>query len=326
MNDRPTSRLGYLDLGLLLYLGAVWGAAFLFLRVASPEVGPIWTAEIRIALAGGALALVVGPRRLWALRHRLRQLGLVGIAFSAVPFSLLAFATLTLPAALASLLMATTPLFTAVIATLWLRQRLTRSTIVGLAVGFSAVVVLLGGSTSAIGPETLIAFLAGLGAALSYAFAGTYVRRSTNGISPLDLAAGQLLAGAAILLPIAILSGPPRMPALDGAVSLVLMALISTAIAWPVFFRVSQRTNATTASTVTFIVPMFGVLWGGLILGEPIGPQLLVGFGLVLVSLVLVLQFPLGRLRVALGGLVRPRGPGLSSIRQPQARLPRTAP
>jgi drug/metabolite transporter (DMT)-like permease len=96
------------------------------------------------------------------------------------------------------------------------------------------------------------------------------------------------------------------MPAFDGAVSLGLMALVSTAIAWPVFFRLSERTNATTASTVTFIVPMFGILWGGLILGEPIGPQLLVGFGLVLVSLVLVLQFPVGRIRVAAGALGHP--------------------
>jgi drug/metabolite transporter (DMT)-like permease len=307
MNDRPSSpRLGYLDLGMLLYLGAVWGAAFLFLRVAAPEVGPVWTAEIRIALAGAALALLVGPRRLWALRHRLRSLGVVGLTFSALPFSLLAFATLTLPAALASLLMATTPLFTALISTLWLGQRLSRSSIVGLGVGFTAVVVLLGGSTATIGPETAVAFLAGLGAALSYAVAGTYVRRSTNGIKPLDLAAGQLLAGAAVLLPIAILSGPPRLPALDGAVSLGLMALVSTAIAWPVFFRLSERTNATTASTVTFIVPMFGILWGGLILGEPIGPQLLVGFGLVLVSLVLVLQFPLGRIREVTDALGHP--------------------
>ena len=120
------------------------------------------------------------------------------------------------------------------------------------------------------------------------------MRRSTNGIKPLDLAAGQLLVGATVLLPIAILSGPPGLPALDGAVSLVLLALVSTAIAWPVFFRLSERTNATTASTVTFIVPMFGIIWGGLILGEPIGP-LLLGFGLVLVSLVLVLKFPLGQ-------------------------------
>jgi hypothetical protein len=89
-HGRSSTHLGYLDLGLLLCLGAVWGAAFLFLRVASPEVGPVWTAEIRIALAGTALVLVVGPRRLWALRHRLRQLGVIGITFSALPSSLLA--------------------------------------------------------------------------------------------------------------------------------------------------------------------------------------------------------------------------------------------
>src|SRR6476661_1379512 len=110
MNHRTSStRLGYRDLGFLLYLGAVWGAAFLFLRVASPEVGPIWTAEIRIALAGSVLALVVGSRRLWALRHRFRQLGVVGITFSALPFSLLAFATLTLRAALVFLMIPPPP-------------------------------------------------------------------------------------------------------------------------------------------------------------------------------------------------------------------------
>ena len=163
--------------------------------------------------------------------------------------------------------------------------------------GFGAVVFLLGGNgTGAIGPATLVAFGAGLLAAFSYAIAGTYVRRSTGDIAPLDLAAGQLLAGAVVLLPVAILTGPPSMPRLDGAVSLGLMALVSTALAWPLFFRVSARTNATVASTATFIVPLFGILWGSLILGEALGPQLLVGFALVLVSLVLVLPVPVSAL------------------------------
>jgi drug/metabolite transporter (DMT)-like permease len=297
MNTRPAPRIGLIDLASLLYLGAVWGAAFLFLRVASPEVGPVWTAEIRIALAGAVIAAFLGPRRLWAMRAHARRLVIVGATFSAIPFSLLAFATLTLPSSLASLLMATTPLFTALIGALWLKQRLTQRVALGLAVGFGAVCLLLGGGTSAIGPETIVAFGAGLLAAFSYAIAGTYVRRSTNGIAALDLAAGQLLAGAIVLLPIAILSGPPRMPAIDGAVSLALIAVVSTAIAWPVYFRLSERTNATTASTPTFIVPMFGMLWGGLLLGEPIGPQLVLGFALVVGSLVLVLPVPLGALR-----------------------------
>jgi drug/metabolite transporter (DMT)-like permease len=321
MNTRPAPRIGFVDLGSLIYLGAVWGAAFLFFRVASPEVGPIWTAEARIALAGALIGVFIGPRRVWAMRTHARRLVVVGATFSAIPFSLLAFATLTLPSSLASLLMATTPLFTALIGVLWLRQRLTPRVIAGLAVGFGAVVLLLGGGTSALGPATVVAFAAGLLAALSYAVAGTYVRRSMTDLAPLDLAAGQLLAGALVLLPVAFLSGAPRVPALDGVTSLALMALVSTAIAWPVYFRVAERTNATTASTATFIVPLFGILWGGLILGEQLGPQLWLSFALVLVSLVLVLPVPFATLRdrvVALGTRARPASkvsvlPGTSS-------------
>jgi drug/metabolite transporter (DMT)-like permease len=290
----PRTHVGASDLLALVYLGAVWGGAFLFFRVASPEVGPVWTAEIRIALGGLLIALFIGPRRVLGLRAHAKELVIVGATFSAIPFTLLAFATLTLPSSLASLINATTPLFTAIVGVIWLHNRLSPRMIVGLAVGFGAVALLLGGGTTAIGPATIIAFAAGLGAAISYAIAGTYVRRSTGHIAPIDLAAGQLLAGAIVLLPVAILSGPPGQLRLDGAVSLGLMALVSTALAWPIFFRVSARTNATTASTVTFIVPLFGMLWGGLILSEPIGPGLVLSFALVLVSLVLVLPVPLG--------------------------------
>ena len=102
------------------------------------------------------------------------------------------------------------------------------------------------------------------------------------------------------------------MPALDGAVSLVLIAIVSTAIAWPVFFRVSERTNATTASTATFIVPMFGLLWGGLLLGESIGPELLGGFALTIVSLVLVLPVPVAAFAARLAVATHLRRPAFS--------------
>ena len=314
MSPRPSTstRIGISDLVALVYLGAVWGAAFLFFRVASPEVGPVWTAEIRIALAGATIAAFIGPRRVWALRRHARKLAVIGAFFSAIPFTLLAFATLTLPGSLASLLMATTPLFTAIIAMAWLGQRPTLRVVAGLGIGFGAVAVLLGGDLEHLSPAALLAFGAGLLAALSYAIAGTYVRRSTQGIPPVDLAAGQLLAGATVLLPVALLTGAPRMPALDGAVSLVLIAIVSTAIAWPVFFRVSERTNATTASTATFIVPMFGLLWGGLLLGESIGPELLGGFALTIVSLVLVLPVPVAAFAARLAVATHLRRPAFS--------------
>lgn len=297
MNQRiPPSGVGLVDLASLVYLGAVWGGAFLFFRVASPEVGPVWTAEARIALAGLTLAAVIGPHRLIGIWRHAGRLAIVGATFSAIPFSLLAFATLTLPSSIASLLMATTPLFTALIGAAVLRQRLSARTIGGLAIGFGTIAALLGGGGAHLTPATLVAFGAGLLAAFSYAVAGTYVRRQTADLAPLDLAAGQLLAGAVVLLPVAVLTGAPGVPHVDGVASLVAMALMSTAVAWPIFFRVSARTNATTASTATFLVPMFGMLWGGLVLGEAIGVGLVAGFALVVLSLVLVLPVPLPRL------------------------------
>jgi drug/metabolite transporter (DMT)-like permease len=303
----PTPAVTLTDLALLICLGAVWGAAFLFFRVAAPEIGPVWTAELRVAIAGLALAAFAGRSALAAARRQPVAFLVVGATFSAIPFTLLAFATLSLPASLASLIMATTPLFTAMVSAAWLRQRLTRGMVAGLGLGFGAVVFLLGGSPIEVGPATVLAFAAGLGAALSYAVAGTFVRRRLGDVAPLDLATGQLVAAALILLPISLVSGLPPVPSPAATASLVTMGIVSTAIAWPVFFRISRRTSATAASSSTFVVPMFGILWGGLILGEHVGAELLAGFGLVIVSLVLVLRLPVPRpsaVRPALGRFV----------------------
>jgi drug/metabolite transporter (DMT)-like permease len=302
-----TSRVSVTDLALLVYLGAVWGAAFLFFRVASPEMGPLWTAEIRVAIAGLVLAVFSGRSALAAARRQPVAILVVGATFSAIPFTLLAFATLSLPASLASLIMATTPLFTALVSAAWLRQRLGRGVVAGLLLGFGAVVFLLGGSPIEIGPATIVAVVAGLGAALSYAFAGTFVRRRLGDVAPLDLATGQLVAAALILLPISLATGLPPIPSPAAAGSLVTMGVVSTAIAWPVYFRIAGRTSATAARSSTFVVPMFGIFWGGLVLGEHVGPELLAGFGLVIVSLVLVLRLPLPRpsmVRLSVGRLV----------------------
>jgi drug/metabolite transporter (DMT)-like permease len=283
---RPVSAL---DLAPLLFLGAVWGAAFLFLRVAAPEVGPVWAAEIRLVIGATVLAAVFGRGTLAAARGRLGAFVIVGATFSAVPFTLISIATLTLPAGFTALLNAATPLFTALIGAAVLGQRLSRRAATGLAVGVVAVLVLVGWSPLELDSKTVLAVAAGLGAPASYAVAGNYVRAKMSGVPQMELATGMLVAGALVALPVAILSGAPRMPALDGAVSLVAVGTVSTALAWPIFFRVLARTTPTAASTVTFIVPAFALAWGSLILAEPVGPGLLVGFALILVSLTLVL-------------------------------------
>jgi drug/metabolite transporter (DMT)-like permease len=304
----PSTRA--LDLASLLYLGVVWGAAFLFLRIAAPEVGPAWAAEIRLLIGGGLLAAVAGRPTLAAARGRMLPFLIVGATFSAIPFTLIAVATLTLPAGFTALLNAATPLFTAVLGVLVLGQRLLPRVVAGLGVGVVAVVVLVGWSPLEAGPTTLLAVAAGLGAPASYAVAGTYARRHLHGLGALELSTGMLVAGALVLLPVAVLSGAPGTPALDGVLALLGVGTLSTALAWPVFFRVLAHTTPTAASTVTFIVPAFAIAWGAIALGEAMGPELVAGFALVLVSLVLVLG-------------IRPAMP--LTVRRLVTALPRTA-
>ena len=287
----PTDRrsLSFLDIGSLLYLGAVWGAVFLFMRIAAPEIGPVWAAEVRLAIGAAVLLALAGRRTIGVVRGRVVDFLIVGALFSALPFTFIAIATVTLPAGFAALLNAATPLFTAAIAVAFLGNRVSAGVVAGLAVGVVAVVVLVGWSPLEPTATTLLAVAAGLAAPASYAIAGNFVRARMSSIDPLELATGMVTAGALVALPVALIGGPPHAPSLDGIVSLVLVGTLSTALAWPVFFRVLRRTTATAASTVTFIVPAFALAWAAIALGEPVGVELNVGFGLILVSLTLVL-------------------------------------
>jgi drug/metabolite transporter (DMT)-like permease len=297
--NRPastSSAFGAIDLAALVFLGAVWGGAFLFFRIASPEVGPVWAAEIRVAIAATVLIAFAGRSSLRQLRGRLRQVAIVGAIFSAIPFTLISIGALVLPASFGALLNAMTPMFTALVGVAWLGQRLSRKVVVGLGFGFAGVLVLVGWSPLTLDLATLVAVAATIGATVSYAFAGTFVKRFMGDVPGVALATGQLTSATLILLPIAILSGPPGTPSVGGTVSLLALGVLSTALAWPVFFRVLRRTGATAASTVTFVVPVFGMVWGSLALGEHIGPEFLAGFALVLVSLVLILGVTPARL------------------------------
>jgi len=285
----PRRSLSILDLGSLLYLGAVWGAVFLFMRVAAPQVGPVWAADIRLLIGAVVLLAIAGRRTLPIVRRRPIPFLIVGALFSALPFTFIAIATLTLPAGFAALLNAATPLFTAAIGMAFLGNRPSARVFAGLAVGVIAVIVLVGWSPLEPSLTTILAVAAGLGAPASYAVAGNYVRATMSDVEPLELATGMVAAGAIVALPVAILSGPPGTPGIDAIVSLIAVGTLSTAFAWPVFFRVLRRTTATAASTVTFIVPAFALAWASIALAEPVGLELVVGFALILISLCLVL-------------------------------------
>lgn len=269
------------DLADLVLLAALWGGSFLFMRVAAPEFGPFVLASLRTGLAALVLLAILAWRgRLPALRTRTGPIVVVGLLNSALPFCLFSWAALTLNAGFSSILNATTPIWGALVAWMWLGDRLTAPRVAGLALGLAGVAALVWDKL-ALRPDGLPAIAAALGAALSYAVSASYARRHLTGVDPLALATGSQVSAAAALLPLAFLAWPARMPSAAAWACALVLAVASTAFAYILFFRLIDRVGPARAITVTFLVPLFAVLWGALFLDEAVTPAMAAGGAVV---------------------------------------------
>jgi drug/metabolite transporter (DMT)-like permease len=281
--------MGARDLAMLLLLGALWGASFLFIEVAVPALGPVLLVDLRVLLAATALALstvIVG--RLPALWVRWKEFLILGGLNAAAPFTLIAASQLNLTASLAAILNSTTPLFAAVVAAAWIGEALTVSKVVGLLLGVVGVAVLVGLDPVSLSGIVLLSVGASLLAALCYALGGVYAKRTFLGVSPLGMGIGQQAGAAAILLPPAIAAVPEEPPSLAVVLSVLGLALLSTAVAYLLYFRLITSVGPTKTLTVTFLVPVFGVLFGVLLLKEPVGTGTFAGMAIILSSVALV--------------------------------------
>lgn len=281
------------DLVALFALAAVWGGSFLFIRVIAPAIGPIPLAASRVALAGMALFVVVAATRTsLGLRLRWKSFLIEGILNSAIPFVLISAAELRLTAGLAAILNATTPLFGALVAALWIQERLTLRKMLGLLIGLLGVVVLVGWSALPPTLPTLLAVGASLGGALSYALAGVYAKRAFAGVAPLATATGQqigaFVALAPIALPVVAVSAPWTHLSPGVVWALFALAIGCTAAAYIVYFYLISSAGPTPAMSVTFLVPVFGLLWGALFLREQVTPGTFGGMAIILVGVLLV--------------------------------------
>lgn len=277
------------DAAALILLAAVWGGSFLFIRVAVPSLGPLPLVAGRVILAAVALAAVLAALgRPVELRRHARGLLVLGAMNAAIPFTLISWAELHLSAALASTLNATVPLFTALLSVAWLGERLTAGRVAGLLLGVAGVAVLVGWSPLPFTLATVLSVLAMLAAALSYAFAGVYTRRRMAGASTWTLALGQQVGAAAWLLAPAALTIPAARPPAGAIGALVGLALLSTALAYVLYFRLIASVGPTRTGTVTYVVPLFGIAWGTLFLGEAVTGGMFVGLALIMASMVLV--------------------------------------
>ncbi|HVO48603.1 MAG TPA: DMT family transporter [Steroidobacteraceae bacterium] len=250
----------------LLFLGAVWGASFLFMRVAAGHFGAFPLVEVRLALG----ALVLLPF-LWAARARFTHgiwLKLAGIAAlnSGVPFVLFAWAAQRAPAGIGAIANATTVMFTALVALIFFGESISARRTVGLVAGFVGVVVLASGKTG--GVRVWPAALAGTVGSMMYGCGANLVRRHLAGLPAGALAAGTLVCSATLIAPLAVVTWPATPIPWTSWASAILLGVLCTGVAFVFYYRLIHRIGAPRASTVTYLIPLFGVLWAWLALGE----------------------------------------------------------
>ncbi len=277
------------DIAELIALAAIWGASFLFMRIGVVEFGPLALTALRV---GGA-TLCLLPLLLWrsqmhALRTHWRAIAVVGLFNSALPFVLFGIAALAINAGLSSIFNATAPLWGALVAWLWLHDKLSASRVLGLVIGFVGVVFLAWDEASfksgEHGVSAGFAIGACLLASLCYGFAANYTTHRLTGVPPLVVAAGSQAAATAMLLLPALWFAPQTMPGAAAWVSVVVLAVLCTAVAYLLYFRLIAHVGAPRTISVTYLIPVFAALWGALWLREEITLPMAAGCAVILVG------------------------------------------
>jgi drug/metabolite transporter (DMT)-like permease len=287
-----------LDLALLLGLATLWGGSYFFIRVAVPAFGPAALVALRVVIGGLLLWFVAhATRRRIDLRPHLPRLAILGLLNAALPYVLISAAELHLTASFAAILGATVPLFAAALGARLLGERLSTARIGGLVLGVVGVAVMVGWGPMTLDTTTLLSVVAMLAASASYASAGIYTKLQLRGVPTFTLALGQQL-GAFVWLAVPGALFPPRnVPSSSALGALFALGALSTAVAYLLYFRLLERVGPTKTTTVTYLIPIVGMLGGTLVLGEPLTAGMLGGLGLVLGSVLLVNEVRLGAWR-----------------------------
>ena len=262
-------------------LAAIWGASFMFMRVAAVELGAFATAGLRVGIAALFLLPLLWMRgHVGVLLTHWKFALVVGILNSAIPFACFSYALLSISTGLSSILNATVPLFGAVIAWLWLKDRPNGSRILGLLIGFVGVALLAWDKASftpdASGKASGWAVLACLLATLCYGIAASFTKRYMSGLPSLVSAAGSQIGAAVALLPLTWWFWPDHAVSLQAWGAVLALGVVCTAVAYILYFRLIERAGPARALSVTFAIPVFAVIYGVVLLGEAVTPWMLV--------------------------------------------------
>lgn len=276
----------------LILLAAIWGASFLFMRIATPEFGAVALIEVRVLVASIFLLPI------WILRDAKHQsklvighwphLLVVGILNSAVPFVLFAYSTLYISGGFSSILNATAPIWGALVAWVWLRATLSFEATIGLGFGLLGVAILVSKSISLSMGGVTLGIFAGLVASFMYGIAANYTAEKLNKVAPLSIATFSQIAASLVLLPAALWHFPQQQISALAWGSVIAMGVFCTGLAYTMYFRLIANIGSSKAITVTFLIPIFGTLWGVLFIAEEITTEMVLGTGVILFGTALV--------------------------------------
>ena len=272
----------------LLLLSAIWGSSFLFLRIASPAFGPIFLIEMRV-LSGLLVLLpvflVMGKYQEFQLHWKM--ILLVSLLNMAIPFCFFAYSAVNMGAGLLSIMNATVPIFTAMVGFLYFRQRLSQLGFAGLAVGLLGVAILMSESRDETGITSDLAIPSALFASILYGIAINLAAHKLQGVSGITITTGSLFFSSIILLPLAIISRPDVIP--EGVIwlSVLSLGIVCTGFGYVLFYRLIGKIGSQRAITTTYLIPLFSIFWGSLILGETLTASMFLGGVTILLGVAL---------------------------------------
>ena len=264
----------------------------MFMRIAVPEFGAVVLIELRVLIAG----LVLLP--FWWIResqtaksevlNKWPHLFVIGALNSAIPFVLFAYSMLYITGGMAATLNGTAPIWGAIVAWLWLNQRLSVSAVFGLIIGLFGVAVLVSDDLSMTLNGKTLGILASASAPILYGIAANYTSQKLVGLSPLAIATFTMFTSALMLMPMALYYMPAAMPSFKAWCSVLALAVPCTSLAYVLFFNLLAEVGSTKAITVTFLIPIFGALWGALFIDEHLTVVMMLGMGIILIGTALV--------------------------------------
>jgi drug/metabolite transporter (DMT)-like permease len=273
----------------VILMAAAWGGSFLFLRMTVGEFGAISLIGLRVTIAGLVLlpGILRNPEWHQQFRQNWLRLMVLGAINAALPFTFFAWVTLFVTAGFASIINATAPLFAAFVAWLWMKERPGLLAVIGLVTGFAGVVLLVGG-VPATQSGAVLATAGAFLASFLYGVSANFVKIQLAGVHAWVTTGGSLIFAALWLLPLAVWQIPDRMPSMQSWAAVVMLAIFCTSIPNIYYFRLVVRAGPTRAMAVAFLIPVFGMLWGALILGEVVTLSMLAGCSVILLGTALV--------------------------------------